>query len=68
MAKVLSLRRVGTDHGARWAVGAVLLLLASVWSGVVPGSAAVVDPCSNYTVTFLGATFDGTNTTFSYRV
>ncbi|MDY0341319.1 MAG: lamin tail domain-containing protein, partial [Coriobacteriia bacterium] len=24
--------------------------------------------CSNYTVTFLGATFDGTNTTFRYRV
>ncbi|MBC7170730.1 hypothetical protein H5T54_07400, partial [Candidatus Bipolaricaulota bacterium] len=43
------------------------LLLVGLLSGEtwVLGSAC---DCSKYTITFLGATFDGTNTTFSYRV
>ncbi|QAA76587.1 MAG: hypothetical protein BIP78_0821 [Candidatus Bipolaricaulis sibiricus] len=66
MANLIELFSVSSNRVPRWAVGAVLLL-AVLASGTVSPLVSAQN-CNNYTVTFLGATFDGTNTTFRYRV
>ena len=66
MVRVTSLNTTAWSRGGRWVARSLLLLtVLLIGVGAVP---VVAQNCNNYTVTFLGATFDDTNTTFRYRV
>ncbi|HAZ30939.1 TPA: hypothetical protein DCY65_05175, partial [Candidatus Acetothermia bacterium] len=66
MARLFGISRATADQWMRWG-GRALLLLVVALSGASAVSGSARD-CANYTVTFLGATYDGTNTTFRYQV